>query len=345
MSSVEHVFDEQDRQHKARPQNVRGLPAQRRGHSLRLVDYILHLQRTIGNQAVGRLLREYAAPTAGSGSGASIDSPHAPGRGHEGSEVPSRVSTCPIQRMMQPTPLPVDTAHQRAESELWEMGANVTPVPLDFTDLTGRLGPVGAKLGVTGYPQSAVAPSYSIEEIEDGKTARIAVTARSVAPNWDSYYLAPSPPTSHGYEIGKGKHGVEYLEVPQVISDRAKHGEQEHCDDYSHAYTISLQAVDTVMQTLNGRIVATKNAHPARTWAKKLVGDTLNENQLGWMGWKAGGWMENYRALNAKSKERDTQGWHDFTSRQQPEGGYVVIRIKDTTAIGVKPTTDLIKPG
>jgi hypothetical protein len=345
MGSVEHIFGEQDRQHKARPQNVSDLTAQRLRHSPGLVDYILHLQRTIGNQAVGRLLREYAAPPAGSASRGSIDPPQAPNRVYQGMKAPRRVSTCPIQRMMQPVPVPVDTAHQRAEPELWEMGANVTPVPLGFTDLTSRLGPVGAKLGVTGYPQGAVAPNYSIEETEDGNTARIAVTARAATPNWDSYYLAPSPPTSHGYVIGQGKYGVEYLEVPQSIADRAKQGEQEHCDDYSHAYAISLQAVDTVMQMLHGRTAATKDGHAARTWARKLVGDTLKENQLGWMGWKAGGWMENYRALNAKSKERDTQGWHDFTSRQQPEGGYVVIRIKDTTAIGLKPTTDLIKPG
>ncbi|WP_163542013.1 hypothetical protein [Occultella kanbiaonis] len=288
---------------------------------------LLGLQRTIGNRAVGLLFHAQSSET-----------------------VPTADVTVSRDAA---GPRPADIAHQQVHDTLWNEGVHVTTSVVDWQSLSVRLGTATDKLGVTGAPVGVKAPQYQLIPSSDGATEYFIAKAQNAEEGThDSFYLAPQERRTHqdplGWDdrpTGRGK-GRVYIEVTPAISSLARDGEQEHCDDYAHAYKVSLGALDSLIDDeIDGKKVAGPERDTALKRARRLVDMTMEAANLGWMGWKQSGWLAGYQALARKTADRDTNGWHTFTKILERAGDDDIVRVTaGSTAINKHPSPELITP-
>jgi hypothetical protein len=150
-----------------------------------------------------------------------------------------------------------------------------------------------------------------------------------------------------------------YLVMPNELEDLNAWAEREHCSDFIYAYNITLGAVDTVFQRLDGK---TSDEHWSRLDAERAMErqvQSLLHPTLGPIACDPNKFTDKFNSLLEKSRTgRDGKGYHSFgvellrepphnlgpitylTGVPRQEAGRVYFRFtRGTTQIGVFPSS------
>jgi hypothetical protein len=238
-----------------------------------------------------------------------------------------------------PRPVSWGTVQSRAS----QPGPHVTgpPVAKDLATLWAAGGRGTA--GLTNWPAGFKAPNFEFNTTAAGGTWTSQPTMKTAAFEGasDSIFTSAGKHKTGDKEGGKDV----YWNFPAAISDNVKLGEQEHCDDFTEAYSISLKEADTL---LNAHI-AGKSFGPKPTKAEaealvlaeitaKLTHPGLGNDKTRWAG--------IYNTLFHKTLIRDTSGDHTMSlgARTVDGAGNVTYQVvKGTSRIPGSKSTDIIK--
>ena len=219
------------------------------------------------------------------------------------------------------------------------------------------------RLGVTTLPDGTwKAPAFGFDLVDKGaakgakgpkgaKGAKKAsppawhstpkLTQKAYAGDTDCWYVAPGTIKTANVEAKKPVFWI----VSPAMSARDGAAEGEHADDIKHAYKLSL---NEAQQVLDKHVIGvTFGPKATKAAAQQLVLDTikakLTHPQLGTDQAK---WGAKYDALYSKTTQRDAKGWHTFAleARKTDKAGNVFYKVTPgKTKIGTFPSAKLIK--
>lgn len=213
-----------------------------------------------------------------------------------------------------------------------------TPTTTTLTFLENTYG-VGVR-GIAPWPTNAKAPNFDFNTTQQkgptGKTQWVCKpTLTQNANEGDSQPLY----------LGKGDHKTtqkdaatkawEWRSLTAAISKADYHAENDHGKDYKKAAKISIQEAEDVLQ--NHIVGKSFGPKPTSIDAEQMVLNAITANlthpQLGNDKTK---WLGKYSALQKKTLDRDTKGWHTFSSANRRE-------IKNAKGKVIKVIYDLVK--
>ncbi len=192
--------------------------------------------------------------------------------------------------------------------------------------------------GVAPYPANAQAPNFDFNTTEETGakgasqwTAKPTLTQNHSEGDSQPLYLGPGLHLTMEVESGV----PVYDNLSNVISQLDYGAENEHGTDYKYASKISIGEAEDVLQNhIAGKSFGPK---PTSIEAEQMVLDEitskLTHHQLGNDKTK---WFDKYDDLQTKTLDRDTAGWHTFTSNNRTE-------IKDKKGNLVKVTYDMVQ--
>ncbi len=279
---------------------------------------LLHLQRTIGNRAVHRMLETGAVA-------------HDTRAAHAAAVL--RLNGRPtVQRQPDPDPRPPKTPSLETIPKKEEGGEKpstsvdapcklpsdggalpCTPKGLSIDEFLKK-GPPSNALGVTRYgPQDFPPPEVVTKEIRTGKDKAFVIQkTKAVQISCESFFvkaddmktmsrtstLDPNDPKQR--EGAEQCHG-QYAEDVRILPGGEKRlaaAEQEHGQDYRYAFDISLGCYADVVNDFAKK----KTKFPSHEAAVDAVTKRV--------GLAPDAWVQRYMDLLDKSKLRDTNGWH-----------------------------------
>jgi len=345
--------------------------AQPAGHS------ILEWQRTIGNRAVGELIHADAG-TVSSGARTTIIQGEGEEAEQEEKKAPSQEPSVVVSSRLAGLRTGAHFAASPAPGVYWGAGtpraavgassmvpfASFTPKPVSWGELQGRAsergprvtGPPVAKnlatlfgagghgtLGFTWWPAGFKAPDFELNATASGGawTARPTMKTAAFEGASNSFFTAAGKHATGDKEGGKDV----FWNVSAAVSDNFKVGEQEHCDDFTEAYNISLKEADTLLNAhIAGKAFGPKPTKaeaeglvPAEITAK-LTHPGLGNDKTRWAG--------IYDTLFHKTLVRDTSNDHTMRvgTRTVDGAGNVTYEVeKGTSRIPGSASTDIIK--
>jgi hypothetical protein len=219
------------------------------------------------------------------------------------------------------------------------------------------------RLGATTFPSASRAPSFGFNTFSTknkaGKTqwfAKPKLLTKADEGNSNAFYVGPGlHKTTHKEFImvakgGKGKAGGKVKVAAPVFWDMSKamsaldqDAENEHSNDFKHAYEISLKEAERV---LNSFVVGKQfGPEPTPAAAKNLVLTAIKTNlAFPKLGNDQAKWAAKYSTLQDLTLQRDKNAWHSFGLGGRKEaGGKVIYTVqKGTTKINVVKSKTLI---
>ena len=213
-----------------------------------------------------------------------------------------------------------------------------TPTTTTLTNLENTYG-VGVR-GIAPWPTNAKAPNFDFN------------TTQQKGPKGTTQWVCNPTLTQNSSEgdsqplyLGKGDHKTtqkdaatntwEWRHLTAAISKADYNAENDHGKDYKKAAKISVQEAEDVLQ--NHIVGKSFGPKPTSVQAEQMVLDAITANlthaQLGNDKTK---WLGKYSALQKKTLDRDTKGWHTFSSTNRRE-------IKNAKGKVIKVIYDLVK--
>ncbi len=249
----------------------------------------------------------------------------------------------------------------------------------EFNRIEGRqAGTPHKDQGIASKPANFHAPTFRVV-VKPGKrrfSAKIVLTRKANIGDSEATYLAPGQHDSgflwasdalydaHAVsnrmltpnQAGRNDTEPVIFNVTNAVAKQSKAAEQEHLDDYRHAFRITLQAAQEAIVTVGKRRF--KHVHGANAGA--LARDALQQEIRA----RSNGhlttldptdWENEYRVLFTRSGLRDTSAWHiqdltENTAMINPTWNGTPCRIVDvapgpTFSVGAVSSQQQIDPG
>jgi len=175
------------------------------------------------------------------------------------------------------------------------------PTPDTLTNVS-KGGGGGGTLGFTKIDQASnliCAPKFDI----DAKAGTCSFKPVATSLSLTSKFSSPTPEaiTADAIQVdGCPKPVPIFGKITQGISDLAKQGEQEHCDDLTISFNQTLKPCTTAVNKLAGTVFKGKNEDEC---FKALIAS---------LGFDPISCSEEFADLTKKDDERDNKGMHDF---------------------------------
>ncbi len=256
-------------------------------------------------------------------------------------------SSTGVQAITPPQPISAGSIQTIGElgSEIIGVAAIANPVGTDILTIQNISPPNSGRVGATLFPTAYTAPKFDFNTANKGtKTpewyAQPTLKSNAFEGNVTSYYATIGLHKTIGKEGGKDI----YIRFDAAMSNRDRLAEQEHCDDTTYAYKISLKEAEDVLKA--HVIGKTFGAKPTEADAKQMVLDTiaakltypaLSSDQTQW--------EAKYKTLFRKTLTRDNNSWHTFgiNNRTVDKSGNVIYDIvTGSTNVGTVPSTTII---
>lgn len=286
-------------------------------------------------------------------------------------KAPSRQSSAGPQTRIPFASSPANDVHWGARTPRATVGASSrvpfapsTPRPVSWGELQSRASAQGPRVtgppvakdmatlwagggrgtaGLTNWPAGYKAPDFKFNSTASGGawTSRPSIKTAAFEGASDSIFTAAGKHKTGDKEGGKDV----FWNFSAAISDNVKLGEQEHCDDFTEAYNISLKEADTLLNAhIAGKAFGPK---PTKAGAEALVlaEITAKLTHLG-LGNDKTRWAGIYSTLFNKTLVRDTSGDHTMSlgARTVDAAGNVTYEvIKGSSRIPGSKSTDIIK--
>lgn len=176
------------------------------------------------------------------------------------------------------------------------------PVADSLTNIS-KLGGGGGTLGLTKIDQSSnlfCTPKWDINAQKGTCSFKAVAPTLSITSKFPS--VTPEAITSDSLPVpGCGDKPVPVFgKVTQAVSDLAKQGEQEHCDDLTISFNQTLKPCAAAVNKLAGHVFSGKTEDECfKALTASLGFDPISCN-------------EEFLNLTAKDDERDKSGMHDF---------------------------------
>jgi hypothetical protein len=127
-----------------------------------------------------------------------------------------------------------------------------------------------------------------------------------------------------------------YWEINQAGSDKVKEGEQEHCNDFNLAYTLSIAKFRDAVNTAADTGKQFKSDAAAKAYLKTQTGIHPDK------------WSDNFWCLATKSKLRDANKWHQPPNIKPKVDKHclkaiMLLGANSLPEIGKHPSTEIIK--
>jgi hypothetical protein len=204
--------------------------------------------------------------------------------------------------------------------------------------------------GVTSTPVNYVAPDYRVVTRKANKhwAAKVELTRSAYEGDSEALYLAKGTHDS-GYLWGggadyagaaahnrlvsphsAGAHDVDhvYLNVSAGIARGSKLAEQEHLDDYRHAYHLTLEAAEEAIQAVEPRTYGAPTAAIAEREARDDLRQHLEQrSNRNIASADSATWGAAYKKLFTRSStHRDSPGYHLQTVVENPKWNNPVLK-------------------
>jgi len=239
-------------------------------------------------------------------------------------------------------PLPTDGAKTDAGDQVGHAGTVTDGKPSGFP---GVLGLATWNYGKFTYPklelESAKQPDKSYNTTIKPTTSKDAATS-AVATPVGTYNIGQQ--TIQNPDTNKNVNMKKILDVDAAAAGQIKAAEQEHLDDVTQAYTITLKAAEDAVNANAGPFNAPKKADAEKA-AKDAVKGALDPK----LGANPRTWSSMLQtAANLTRSNRDAKKWHTFNYTAQANdidfsAKTVTYHVDNNPNVGSVSSADLIK--